>query len=182
MMRQSSAILIMLSCLLPAGAAANTIINYTVTPLGGNSYRYNYQFSGLSLLANQELDIQFDAAKYGTLSAGVAPAPFQLLLFQPNQPVGAAGVYSIFTAVANPATTGTFSVNFIYTSTGLPGGQQFFIYDDNFSPLHLVEQGTTTLAGVSGVPEPSGFWLGCSALLTGCLGLAVRGRWLSLIS
>lgn len=180
-MRQSSALLIFFAFLLPTGAVANTIVNYTLTSLGGSSYRYNYQFSGLTLAANSELDIQFDAGKYGALSNGVAPGQFTLNLFQPNQPTGANGDYVLFTAAANPITTGTFSVNFIWLASGLPAQQQFFIYDDSVAPLRLVEQGSTTAAPVTATPEPSGLWLSCSAFLISIAGFSARRRWRAML-
>jgi|SRR6185312_12614183 len=157
-----------------ASLPATTIINFTTTALGGNSYRYNYSFSGLSLLANQELDIEFDPLLYGTLSQGVAGTGFDLALFQPNSPPGADGQYSLLALVNNPATTGTFSVNFIYNGTGAPGSQVFAIYDDNFTPLHQLLIGNTDPLPTGEAPEPSTLWLICMGAGFGAVIMARR--------
>jgi hypothetical protein len=149
------------------------IVNFTTTELGGNSWRYDYSFSGLNLSSNQELDIAFDASSFGTLSEGVAGTGFDLALFQPDLPPGAAGQYSLLALVNNPATTGTFSVDFIYKGTGTPGSQPFAIYDDNFIPIHLLLTGTTAPLASGAAPEPSTMWLSCMGI---GLGAAIRAR------
>src|SRR5437764_919742 len=75
--------LISLAAALSAGNLAAANVSFDITNLGQNLYRYNYTVSGIQFQVNQELDIRFDPAKYGTLSNGIAPAGFDLLLLQP---------------------------------------------------------------------------------------------------
>jgi len=154
---------------------ADPIITYHVTSIAGG-YQYNYSFSGLSLLNNQELDISFDPALYGQISNGVAPGGYDLLLFQPNVPPAAPGEYSLLATVDNPTTVGTFSVQFTYLGPGAPSSQNFAIYDDN-APLHLLASGVTVAGAPPAIPEPSSLWLGnIGMILVTCRGVAVRRR------
>src|ERR1035437_5157974 len=90
-MKATAIVVTMLAGLMAGNLRADPIIQYQVTDLGGTSYRYDYALSGFNLLANDEIVIEFDPALYGTLSNGVAPAGFDLMLFQRNQPPGASG-------------------------------------------------------------------------------------------
>src|SRR4051794_28013889 len=81
------------------------VINFTVTNVGANVFRYNYTVSAVTFQANQELDIRFDPALYSTLTSGVAPSGFSLDLFQPNNPPQAFGDYSAVALVNNPSLT-----------------------------------------------------------------------------
>src|ERR1019366_1324496 len=86
------AIWLPLSALLMAGFSHAGTIQYEVTtvsqgvPVQGGStvplFRYTYQASGMTFLANQELDIVFSAQLYGEISDGVADPGFDLLLLQ----------------------------------------------------------------------------------------------------
>jgi hypothetical protein len=149
---------------------AAPIITYSLSTVG-SLYQYTYTISGYSFAANQELDIDFDPALYGTLSNGVAPSGFDLLLFQPNNPPQAFGEYSALALTNNPSLIGTFSVEFTYLGSGVPQAQTFNIYDDNFVPFHgtgsVVASGTTVLMQVAVAPEPATGWL-----LSGVLGMA----------
>jgi hypothetical protein len=153
---------------------ADPVVLYDVTSTGGE-YQYNYLLSGVSLLQNQELDIAFDPALYGQISDGVSPAGYDLLLFQPNEPPGASGDYSLLALTNNPTTVGTFSVDFTYLGTGAPPAQQFFIYDDNTDPLQLLASGVATEVASDPVPEPSSLWLCCVGIMAG-VGLIVRRK------
>jgi hypothetical protein len=159
---------------------ANVIISYQVTNLGTSNgsqlYRYSYSFTDLGLLANQELDLQFDAAKYGSLSNGFAGADFDLLLFQPDSPPGANGDYSALALVDNPSPLGRFSVDFAYLGTGIPGAQPFVLYDDSGPVSTVIGSGLTTPLNVSSAPEPPGFTLGGLGSLVCLAGLTLGRR------
>src|SRR5438309_110376 len=126
-----------------------------ITP-GQDLRRDVYSIGGITLQANEEIDIRFDPALYGTLSNGVAPPDFSLLLLQPNTPPGTFGDYSALSNVNNPSLAGPFSVDFVFLGTGAPGSQPFFInlYDRNGRFLRTVESGFTTSPGAA-VPEPA---------------------------
>jgi hypothetical protein len=165
---------------LPAGT-----VNYDFTvlpiappadaPAGSSVLQVTYLLSNFSFLANQELDINFDPALYGTLSNGQAPSGFLLNLFQPNDPVGAPGDFSAYATVANPNVTGSFSADVVYFGTGQPGGQSYSInqYDAQGNFVDTVSSGVTTPDSNSPVPEPAGIWLGAIGLIVGA------GRWVN---
>jgi hypothetical protein len=168
----------LLAVLITAGLSASPIIQYQVTSLGTNGsgqalYQYHYFLSGIDLLTNQEIDIQFDPSVFGQLSNGVAGPGFDLLLFQPNQPAGEHGDYSALATVDHPATDGTFSVNFTLSAgvTTPPASQLFFLFDDTTSPSGVIFSGTTTLFTTtpSGVPEPWSVALCGSGLMAVCV-------------
>src|SRR3954453_19431382 len=89
-------------------------VGFTVSPLGGTSFRYVYDFTALSLQANQEVDIRFSPTLYSTLTNGVAGPNFSLAIFQPNNPPGSFGDYSALSLINNPALTGPFRVDFTF--------------------------------------------------------------------
>jgi hypothetical protein len=134
----------------------------------GTTGAYEYFVSGFtamqpctdnpSLECSDEIDIDFDATVFSQISNGVAPAGFNLLLFQPNNPPQAPGDYSALAVVANPSLA-PFSVDFALTGTGTPTSQTFTIneFDNNGFFEGVATSGVTTL--LSSVPEPAGFSL-----------------------
>jgi hypothetical protein len=148
------------------------LIQYQVSVLDGDLQRYNYSISGITLQTNQELDIRFDPALYGSLSNGVAPEGFDLLLLQPNNPPGTFGDYSALALVDDPPLSGEFRVDFTYIGGGTPGSQPFLInqYDEGQQFVATIASGTT----VAAVPEPTSFALFGVSLVTGAIVRAVR--------
>jgi hypothetical protein len=133
------------------------------TGTGATLFRYNYMISGFALFQNEEIDIRFDRAVFGQLSNGVAGPGFDLLLFQPNQPIGAFGDYSAL-AGPNASLTGTFSVDFTLAPnvTLKPNDprlvQELFLFDDNPGPpTHpgVPFEGLTSVAPFSSAPDSS---------------------------
>lgn len=158
----------MLAVTMPAASVVYTVTDLQTT--NGNNqplYRYVYNLIGVPLQQNQALEIQFEVSQFAALSNPVAPGtnnnPFSLLLFQPNSPPGAAGVYSLYAVLANPSMLGTFSVDVAFIGGGTPGSQQFFVnqYDSNQEFLSQVTSGFTS---ASGVPEPSSVVMGLTGL------------------
>lgn len=159
-------------------------IQFKVTPLGGTAFRYTYSLSGFNFLVNQnvnqDLDIQFDPALYGTLSNGVVGPGFSALLLQPNNPPGTSGDYIALAQVNNPSLAGPFSVDFLFKGMGTPGGAQPFRVDEfdkngNFLRTVPGNSGLTTPFGTT-VPEPGSFSLGVVALFIGGAWWTVRRR------
>ncbi len=149
-------------------------IQLQVTNLGLNSYRYNYTLTGFNLQANQELDIRFDPNIYLSLSNGVAPADFDLLLLQPNNPPGTFGDYRAFALVNSPSLAGPFSVDVLLKNGASPDSQQFLI--NQYSPAGLLLSSTPGGFTTSAVPEPATISLGFLAIFIGGAVRAVRRR------
>jgi len=145
------------------------------TGSGETLYRYIYSLDQLTLQQNMEVDIRFDPALYGELLNPLAPADFDLLILQPNNPPGTFGDYSVLALVNNPAVNGLFSVDFTFTGPGMPGSQPFFInlIDPVSGAITPIDSGVTTAAGAV-VPEPGTLSFGCAALLTTILARALK--------
>lgn len=146
-------------------------IEFQVTNIGQNEYRYTYFVSDFEFGIDQELDIRFDPTLYDALSNGVAGSDFAVLLLQPNNPPGSFGDYSALALVDKPSLTVPFSVDFIFLGSGQPGAQPFLInqFDANGTFVSTLESGSTTPLEAA-IPEPSGFLLtGAGLLLTGVL-------------
>lgn len=150
------------------------VITATFTPLGPNDFQYTYSLSGISLLQNQELLIQFDPTVYGSLSNGQAPLNFNLVLSQPNNPAGAPGAYSALAQIDNPSLSG-FSVEVSFLAgSGQAASQPYFIeqFDSGGHLLSEISSGNTI---VGAVPEPETVFLALS-LVPLWLALRVRRR------
>jgi hypothetical protein len=171
--------LLMLSLLaaVSAGRLAAANVAFQITSLGSNNYRYDYAVSGIQFQMNQEFDLRFDPALYSTLSNGVAPAGFDLLLLQPNNPPGVSGDFSAMALVNNPSLSSGFRVDVVYLGNGTPGAQPFFInqLDANGNILSVISNGTTAPPGGS-VPEPAGWTLAGAGFLIGGLWRVVRRK------
>ena len=167
--------ILLLFALLAFSLSADTIQFQVIT--SGTTGTYDYFVSGFtamqpctdnpSLECSDEIDINFDPTVFSQISNGVAPAGFNLLLFQPNNPPQAPGDYSALAVVANPSLT-PFSVDFTLTGAGTPASQTFTIneFDNNGFFEGVATSGVTTL--VSTVPEPASFSLiGIGVIISG---------------
>jgi hypothetical protein len=161
---------------LPLGAVLLTsalqaaTIQFQVTNLGGNSFEYDYSPSGLTLQANEQLDLRFDPTLYSNLSNGKAGVGFDVLLFQPNNPPGTFGDYTALALVNNPSLAGPFSVDFVFNGVGTPGAQPFVIdqFDSSGNFVSTVAPGMTAVLGApAAVPEPGSLSLIAVALAMG---------------
>lgn len=137
---------------LPTALRAGTI-DVSVSQDGPNLFTYTYTISGIDLLANQDIDIQFDQTIYATLSNGVADSDFNLVLLQPNNPPGSAGDYSALALVDHPSLAGPFSVevSFLNGVVNPPASQPYLL--EQFS--NGTYQSTFGNGSISIVPEPS---------------------------
>ena len=158
------ACLTLLAGLFTARAIAAPIVQFQETNLVGNLDSYTYFVSGITFQAHEELDIRFDPAVYGTLSSALAGAGFSAMVLQPNNPPGTFGDYSAVALVNNPALAGPFTVDFVFSGSGTPGPQPFYLnlYDQNYNFISTIGSGLTIPAGPTGptIPEPGSFGLG----------------------
>jgi hypothetical protein len=139
---------------LPAATIVYDVIN--LNAVNGNNqplYRYVYNLIGVPLGLNQELEIRFEVTQYAALTNPVAPGGglFDLLLFQPNNPIGADGRYSLLALVNNPSMVGTFSVDVAYIGNSSPG-EQIFAINQLDAQGGFVSQVTS---GFTQTPEPA---------------------------
>jgi hypothetical protein len=141
-------------------------IEFQLTNLGDNEYRYTYFVSGIAFGQNEALDISFNPFLYESLSDGVADNHFSVVLLQPNNPPGTNGDYIALARVDNPSLKVPFSVDFTFLGSGTPGAQPFLIdkFDANFNLLSTSDPGDTTAVSRA-VPEPAGVLLPGLALL-----------------
>jgi hypothetical protein len=167
----------LLGGLLAVDLSAATI-QFQVINVGPNQDRYQYFVSGVTLQANQALDIRFDPALDSNLTNGVAGSDFSLVLVQPNNPPGAPGDYRAIALTNNPSLAGPFSVDFTLLGAGTPGSQPFLINQYTSTGLFVstISSGVTTAFAQTGVPEPATLSLGCMALLLGGIVRTARRR------
>ncbi|MEM9388484.1 MAG: hypothetical protein AAGA68_25810 [Pseudomonadota bacterium] len=158
-----------------AQSAWATLVEYEVTNLGGDNYRYDYTITNDSLGTSIELfDIAFDTALYDESSLLVASsldvnAEWDQLVFA-SAP-GSPALYDAFTLSGGIPAGGTatgFAVEFLWLGgPGGPGAQSFQVFDAvTFS---LLDSGFTVLSGGTQVDAPSTLWLAAIG------GLAVAG-------
>ena len=173
-------VLLLMSGLMMAAPSFAGTIQYEVNSLSGNQYKYIFSLFGMSFDANEELEIDFTPALFSSLSNQAVGNGFSGMLLQPNNPPGASGIYSAFTAAAVATPTGTFSVDVTFIGAGTPGDVPFYLnqYDANQSLLSTVQSGwtTTRVTQASGVPEPGSFWLAAIALLIACAKIVISRR------
>ena len=155
------------------------LIKYSDTNIGTNVfgdaiYRYTFTVSGISLQANQELDIRFDPTHFKALSNPTGGAGFSLLVLQPNSPLGTTGVFSALALVNNPVFS-PFTVDVTYFGVVDPGSQPYLVnqYDANHMFVSTLQTGVTVLAAT---PEPGTFGVGGMMLALGSVWRSMRRR------
>lgn len=144
---------------LAAGFAHAGTIQYQIEPLSGYStthgegYRFSYHAMNLQLDAYQELDIRFEAATFYKIFNPITGPGVDVLLFQPNNPPGAAGDLSMLSLV-DGLNLMSFSVDAVVMGPP-PRSLEFMI--NEYDPvtgefLGVVSRGNAVLANI---PEPS---------------------------
>lgn len=179
-LRSSCLQILSASLLFCSTGSAALMIQYQTDSLGGNLYRYTYTPGNYSFGVNQDFDIRFEAGLYSNLVNGVAPASFDLAVFEPNYPPGMSGDYDPLALVNNPPLTGTFAVSFAYLGSGTPGSQYFTVsqFDPDGKLIELISAGQTfpsltqTDPSLSSVPEPGSLAL----LIAGVAALVHRRK------
>lgn len=151
------------AALLPFSAVHAAVIDYVVTPLGADNWRYDYTITNSSpSLGFDELTVYFDINKYDLLSSPVASAGWDPLLVQPDPGIPADGFYDVLKLsglIAEGAKVSGFSVSFSYLVAGTPGSQPFDLL--NSSSFTVMQSGGTVQ--MAAVPEAAT----CAMFLTG---------------
>ncbi len=167
-------VLLLLCAAIPAQAS---IVQYSLTALGGNTYQYDYSVTNDGSLgagvAIEAFAVQFDPALYDENSLTiVTPEPLaldwdQLILGSGLLVPAAFDVLALSNGIAVGTSVSGFAVQFNWLGLGTPGAQTFEVYD--VASGDLIEQGSTV------VPLPSALVLFLTSLLgMGCLNVKRR--------
>jgi hypothetical protein len=151
-MRQFKKFLCVLALLFVAQAQAQVAarIGYTVTSLGGSSWRYDYTVHNIGTSPFDELTIYFDSSAFTSLVLASSPAGWDTLVVQPDSSIPAAGYLDALAnaSFASGSTVTGLSVAVNFIGTGTPPNQPFDIVDPStFTVL--------SSAFTSPIPEPS---------------------------
>ncbi len=148
--------------MLLASPVKATTIQYQVTPLGGDDWRYDYIVSNDSLVTDiNEFTIYFDIQLYEQLVPVNGVIGWDVEVVQPGSFLNLNdGYYDALNPVGLQAgeSEGLFSVQFSWLGDGAPGSQRFEIVDP--SSFAVLDDGFTQL-----VPVPAAVWLFASGLL-----------------
>jgi len=161
-------------------ASTAATLPFTVLQLDSNSFRYSYDIGGISFAEDQELEVDFETSRYLNLWNAVAPVGFDVLLFQPDDPPGAAGRLSALAMAERPAAPGLISVDVaIIPAAGMAPRQALGSQPQEFAINQLDEMGiivstVTTGQTSSAVPEPGTLGLMGISTLFVCATLARR--------
>lgn len=160
-----------------AATVGFTVTEVGTTGMGDTVFRYTYSPSGFDFNEDRELLLRFDPALYSSLTNPVVPTGFDPLVFQPDNPPGAFGDFSIFAPISGLSVGGVFSIDFIFLGSGTPGAQPFVINDFVNGDIMMFTSGSTVPdSGPVIIPEPSTIWFGSLGLLLPVVWRGVHGR------
>jgi hypothetical protein len=160
---------VMLSAI--AAPASATLVEYDVSNISGDTWRYDYTVTNDSLSSSlDEFTVFFQLGEYQDISFGLAADGWDPLAIQPDPLLPDDGYYdalALIEGLAPGATLGGFSATFTWLGTGTPGSQPFDIVDP--ITIATLDSGMTRLRGTSepptSVPEPGGVVLLAAGLI-----------------
>lgn len=135
--------------------AQGAVIDYSVTPLGGQTWQFDYTVTNDSeALTIDEFTIYFDRTLFGSLVIVGAPDVWDPLVAQPDLELPSDGFFDALAlafGIAPGLSLSGFSVAFTFLGSGTPGSQPFDIVDPE--TFAVLASGVTSLAAQA-VPEP----------------------------
>ncbi len=163
-----------LACVSTAQAA---MVEYSLTALGGDVWRYDYSLSNIGPAESfDELTVYFDAPGITGITAVATPAGWSSLVVQPDPVLPDAGFFDALNlsgVVPAGSVISGFSVSFSYLAGLIPGAQRFELVISE--PFQTVQSGITS-AAPSAVPLPAPAALILLGLGVGALGSRARAK------
>jgi hypothetical protein len=163
-----------LSFLLISSHAMATTIYYDLTNLGGGTWEYKYTVENDTASDIWDFVIYFSAVSdpsvfdYSNIMVTGNPdlTNWDIITAEPSVPDlgGYFDALALNTPIAPGDSLDSFKVSFDYAGTGVPGAQDFDIYDYDFN---LVDRGTTQQSSIP-TPEPTT----CLLVVAGLISLA----------
>ena len=153
-------------CVVPA-TNAETIV-YEATDLtdlvpGEDLWKYTYTVSGYTFNSESLFGTYFDGALSSNLKDPTPNNSAWKSLVLPGDDADPTSIYSAFSLIDAPSLEDPFMVSFIWTGTGSPGPQEYFVVDS----AGIFAEGTTQ-SSVPPVPVPSSVIL----MISGLIGIA----------
>lgn len=137
-----------MAAILPAAQAAD--IQFSATPLGGTSWRYDYVVTNNDLPALDEFSILFEAGTFAELAVAASPPGWSTIVLQPvNGTGGLFDALALNESLPLGGSIGGFSVTFQFLAAGTPGAQPFMIIDPFSEGSPVIQEGMTRP-----IPEP----------------------------
>ena len=139
--------------LLAASAAQAASVEYTLTDLGGNTWRYDFVLVNSPAAPSfDEFTVFFPGDKYSSIALMSSAAGWDPLVIQPDPGIPADGYFDglrIAGAMPGGSVATGFALTFSYVAGMRPGRQRFDLIDS--SSFTTVYSGTTV---ATSVPEP----------------------------
>jgi hypothetical protein len=168
---------LLLAGLACASTARAAMVEYSLTALGGDVWRYDYSLSNIGPAESfDEFTVFFDAPGVTGITAVATPAGWSSLVVQPDPLLPDAGFFDALNlsgAVPAGSVISGFSVSFSYLAGLMPGAQRFDLVISE--PFQTVYSGVTA-ATPSPVPLPAPAALMLLGLAVGALRSRARAQ------
>lgn len=151
-------VLMMRSHLVSAATITYKAVDLPDLVVGEDLWQYDYRITNFAFNINQGFTIYFDENFYKNLdiSFHTVNSDWDVLLFQPDLNIPAAGAYDAIALVDNASLGDFFSIDFVFTGSGSPTSQPFDIYQTDSQGLFLgLLESDFTIALINSIPEPN---------------------------
>ncbi|MBC7957405.1 MAG: hypothetical protein H7Y33_16245 [Cytophagales bacterium] len=160
-----------------ASTAQAAMVEYSLTALGGNVWRYDYTLSNTGpAVSFDEFTVYFDQPGIAGITAAATPAGWSSIVVQPDPILPDAGFFDALSLAGSVPAGGVisgFSVAFSYLAGLTPGTQRFDLVTSE--PFQTVFSGITS-AAPSPVPLPVPAALLLVGLAAGAFGSHARPK------